>query len=136
MYNRNGKTALALVVTCRLNVYTREGWTHPTLDGYLDFIEKHDKLRRITEDIQSQFVHKDGVFTDGGEPQGDAVIYPQFLDDPLKQHYRLRKLELVVVNYFGVFQPLGAGLVLQGVGNGLVVLDVDLKELGSEIPKP
>jgi len=130
------KTGLNLRVTCRPNVRVSTGWTYPLLDEYLDLIEKSIPLEETRVEYLQLFLHRDVLHSDSGEPMGDGVITHTFLDEPFKEQFRLRKQSLAVVNYFGHFLPPSTHMVLQGPGNGLVVLDIDLKGLGREIPEP
>jgi hypothetical protein len=137
MTYKNVQTGLNLRVTLRPNVKTSQGWTYPLLDEYLDLIENNSDLKALSEEMQEQFVGKDGELFDSGEPVGDLVVVSRFLEGDLKEKYRLRKQELQCVNYFGYFLPPSNHMMLQdGRGNGLVVLDIDLKGLGAAIPEP
>jgi hypothetical protein len=136
MFNHNFRTGLKLIVTHRPNARSPNGWTYVRLDDILNLIAHNKEVKRLTEEIQTEFVEREGLYSESGEPQGDEFITPKFLQEPHKEQYHLRKLDLAIVNYFGEFVPLGTKLILKGEGTGLVTLDVDCKLLGAAIPEP
>jgi len=127
-------TGLWLYVTVRPDVRTSIGWNQVLLDDYLNSLENDPELRAKTEDSQQRFITiENGSLGAGSVSEGDVLIL-NFLKYELKQEYREKKLKLECVHFFGAYNPPSSGPTLQGEGSGLVILDIDLKELGTEIP--
>ena len=121
-----------LIVTYRQNIYTSNDWQYITLKEYLNIIKNDQRLKEIFDEMYNQFIKVEGLPTES-DPGGDEyIIFPKHFDEPCKTQYRSLKKELPCVNFFGKFLPPVSDMFLNCNGNGIVVLDIDLKEAGRE----
>ena len=116
-----------LIITYRPNVFTSNGWVYISLGEYLAIIKNDKQLQGIYDEMQANFLKTEGLPQDGYEGGGDYIVYPQHHKEPNKSNYREKKLKLPCVNYFGKFLPPVDDMRINGFGNGVVVLDIDLK---------
>jgi hypothetical protein len=132
------KIGIELTVTYRANVKTSspEDWRHISIDEYLDIIEYDKELESISDKMADQFNLIEGLFSE--EMLEDYVTIPLHQREPFRSEYRLSKRLLPCVNYFISRYPPSNTTNVDGKGNGIVVLDVDIKHLGEErgIPSP
>lgn len=130
--NNMAKIGLDLTVTYRRNVKTSlaDDWNYMSIDEYLDIIETDEKLKQIADRWNEKYNLIAGWASTSEGIMDDCLIFPQNLEGPLRIEYRESKLLLPCVHYFGRFLPPSNKISLIGEGNGVVVLDIDIKHIG------
>ena len=73
----------------------------------------------------NHFIFYEGLPNGVDENLDDYVIFHKHFDEPEKSRYTSLKRQLPCVKFFGKFLPPVSSMTLNG--NGIVVLDIDLK---------
>ena len=118
-----------MIVTVRSSLLDFDQLEYITLKQYLDRIRQCDKIMAALNEIYSRFIAKETFNGSSDEEYEDCVIHAKHMEKQNQEEYRGLKRGLPVVHFFGRFECQGNKMVLQGEGNGLVVLDIDAKEL-------